>query len=173
MPCYCAVQMFEDDLNQRKSDDRGPKKPAGGFNIPTFTWVAWIAIIGCIVTWMLLHNRMTPQAAPLAESDFLQKFEANQISSAVINDNLQSSRFVQITGKYLKPDKDGKVLQPPVEVPFVVENAMITPEIEQQLVRSDKVTGNVPNPMLSALGYNLLFFLGIALLFWFFFIRQI
>ncbi len=43
--------MFDDDLNQRKGDDRGPKKPAGGFNIPTFTWVAWIAIIGCIATW--------------------------------------------------------------------------------------------------------------------------
>ena len=40
--------MFDDDLNQRKGDDRGPKKPAGGFNVPTFTWVAWIAIIGCL-----------------------------------------------------------------------------------------------------------------------------
>ncbi len=57
IPCYYGLQMFDDDSNQRKNDDRGPKKPAGGFNIPTFTWVAWIAIIGCIVAWMLLHNR--------------------------------------------------------------------------------------------------------------------
>ena len=97
--------MFDDDLNQRKGDDRGPKKPAGGFNIPTFTWVAWIAIIGCIVAWMLLHSRLTPQAGPLSESDFLQKFEANQIASAMINDNLQSSRFVQITGNYYKTEQ--------------------------------------------------------------------
>ena len=167
------MQMFEDDLNQRKNDDRGPKKPAGGFNIPTFTWVAWIAIIGCIVAWTLLHNRLTPQPGPLSESDFIKKFEASQISSAVINDNLQSSRFVQIVGKYLPADKDGNIIKGAKEVPFVVENAMITPDLEKEIVRSDKIVMNTPNPMLSALGYNLLFFLGIALLFWFFFIRQI
>ncbi len=167
------MQMFDDDLNQRKSDDRGPKKPAGGFNIPTFTWVAWIAIIGCIAAWMLLHSRLTPQANQLSESDFLQKFESNQISGATITDNLQSSRFVQITGKYYQTEKDGTLHKPLTEVPFIVENAMLTPDMEKELVRSDKVTMNTPNPMLSALGYNLLFFLGIALLFWFFFIRQI
>jgi cell division protease FtsH len=165
--------MFDDDSNQRKNDDRGQKKPAGGFNIPTFTWVAWIAIIGCIAAWMLLHSRLTPQAGPISESDFITKFESNQIASAVISDNLQSSRFVQITGKYFKTDKDGNLVKPAVEVPFVVENALLTPDLEKALVRSDKITGNVPNPMYSALGYNLLFFLGIALLFWFFFIRQI
>jgi cell division protease FtsH len=165
--------MFDDDLNQRKGDDRGPKKPAGGFNIPTFTWVAWIAIIGCIAAWMLLHSKLTPQNTPLTESDFLKKFEANQISSAVISDNPQSARFVQITGKYYQTEKDGTIHKPMTEVPFVVENAIIPKELENQLARSDKITGNVPNPMYSALGYNLLFFLGIALLFWFFFIRQI
>src|SRR5208283_740282 len=165
--------MFDDDLNQRKGDDRGPKKPAGGFNMPTFTWVAWIVIIGCIATWWALHTRLTPQASPLSESDFLKKFESNQITSAVINDNLQSSRFVQIVGKYYKADKDGNLVKPLTEVPFIVENAMITPDMEKELVRSDKVTMSMPNAMLSALGWNLLFFLGIALLFWFFFIRQI
>jgi cell division protease FtsH len=167
------MQMFDDDLNQRKSDDRGPKKPAGGFNIPTFTWVAWIAIIGCIVAWMLLHNRMTPPVGPMSESDFLKKFDANQISKAVISDNPQSQRFVQITGNYLQVGKDGNVINPPKEVPFIVEFAMLPKDVEDKLAYSDKVTGNVPNPMYSALGYNLLFFLGIALLFWFFFIRQI
>jgi cell division protease FtsH len=165
--------MFDDDLNQRKSDDRGPKKPAGGFNIPTFTWVAWIAIIGCIVAWTLLHNRLTPQAGPLSESDFLKKFEANQIVSAVVNDSLQSSRFVQITGKYYKADKDGNLAKPLTEVPFIVEYAYLPDDVLKALVRSDKIMMSQPNPMLSALGYNLLFFLGIALLFWFFFIRQI
>jgi len=165
--------MFDDDLNQRKGDDRGPKKPAGGFNIPTFTWVAWIAIIGCLVAWMLLHSKLTPQPNPLSESDFLKKFEANQISGAVINDNLQSSRFVQIKGTYFQTGKDGTIINPPKEVPFIVENALLTPDMEKELVRSDKIVMNTPNPMLSALGYNLLFFLGIALLFWFFFIRQI
>jgi cell division protease FtsH len=165
--------MFDDDLNQRKNDDRGPKKPAGGFNIPTFTWVAWIAIIGCFVAWAVLHSRLTPQASPLSESDFLKKFESNQISSAMVNDSLQSSRFVQIVGKYFQTGKDGNILNPPKEVPFIVEYAYLPDDVLKELVRSDKVVMNSPNPMLSALGYNLLFFLGIALLFWFFFIRQI
>ncbi|HEX5398483.1 MAG TPA: ATP-dependent zinc metalloprotease FtsH [Verrucomicrobiae bacterium] len=165
--------MFDDDLNQRKSDDRGPKKPAGGFNVPTFTWVAWIAIIGCIVAWMLLHNHMGSEASPISEHDFLKKFQANQIVSATITDNPQSQRFVQITGKYLETDKDGKVLEPAKEVAFIVPYAMLPPDIESQLAQSDKISGSVPNAMLSALGWNLLFFLGIALLFWFFFVRQI
>jgi cell division protease FtsH len=165
--------MFDDDLNQRKSDDRGPKKPAGGFNLPTFTWVAWIAIIGLLVAWALFHTKLTPQPGPLSESDFLKKFEANQIVNAVVNDSLQSSRFVQIVGKYYKADKDGNLIKPPAEVPFIVEYAYLPDDVLKQLVRSDKIVMNTPNPMLSALGYNLLFFLGIALLFWFFFIRQI
>ncbi len=165
--------MFDDDLNQRKGDERGPKKPAGGFNIPTFTWVAWIAIIGCIATWWALHSRLTPPPGQLSESDFLNKFEANQIADALVSDSLQSSRFVQITGNYLKAGPDGNPVKPPVKIPFIVQNALLTPDLEKELIRSDKVTLTTPNPMLSALGYNLLFFLGIALLFWFFFIRQI
>jgi cell division protease FtsH len=109
----------------------------------------------------------------MSESEFLKKFEANQISKAVISDNPQSQRFVQITGNYLQVGKDGNVINPPKEVPFIVEFAMLPKDVEDKLAYSDKVTGNVPNPMYSALGYNLLFFLGIALLFWFFFIRQI
>jgi cell division protease FtsH len=165
--------MFDDDLNQRKGDDRGPKKPAGGFNIPTFTWVAWIAIIGCIVAWMLLHNRMTPQASPLSEPEFLQKFEANQVAHATISYNPQTLPLTQIAGSYYQADKDGNIIKPPKEMPFIVEYALITPDLEKELVRSDKIVLNTPNAMLSALAWNLLFFLGIALLFWFFFIRQI
>src|ERR1017187_7435576 len=169
--------MFDDDLNQRKGDNRGPKKPAGGFNIPTFTWVAWIAIIGCIVAWTLLHNRMTPQAAPLSTMDFFQKFRAKQIASATVNMSQQMSDTADIVGTYYKADKDGKILEPKAEVPFVVPNVQLTPSLKEELQLSPGKSGNIkfaqPNAMLSALGYNLLFFLGIALLFWFFFIRQI
>jgi cell division protease FtsH len=169
--------MFDDDLNQRKGDNRGPKKPAGGFNIPTFTWVAWIAIIGCIVAWTLLHNRMTPQAAPLSTMDFFQKFRANQIASATVNMSQQMSDTADIVGTYIKADKDGKILEPKAEVPFVVPNVQLTPSLKEELQLSPGKSGNVkfsqPNAMLSALGMNLLFFLGVALLFWFFVIRGI
>ena len=171
------MQMFDDDLNQRKSDDRGPKKPAGGFNIPTFTWVAWIAIIGCIVAWMLLHNRLTPPVPPLSTMDFFEKFRANQIASATVNMSQQMSDTADIVGTYYKANKDGKILEPKAEVPFVVPNVQLTPSLKEELQltpgKSDNIKFAQPNAMLSALGYNLLFFLGIAVLFWFFFIRQI
>jgi cell division protease FtsH len=169
--------MFDDDLNQRKSDDRGPKKPSGGFNIPTFTWVAWIAIISCIVAWALFHSRLTPQAAPLSTMDFFQKFRANQIVSATVNMSQQMSDTADITGKYLKADKDGKILEPRTEVQFIVPNVQLTLSMKDELqltpVKSAAITFSQPNAMLSALGINLLFFLGIALLFWFFVIRGI
>ena len=46
--------MFDEDNN--KKDDRGQKKPPGGFNVPPFTWIAWIAIIGGIVALMVVKN---------------------------------------------------------------------------------------------------------------------
>jgi cell division protease FtsH len=165
--------MFDDDFNQKNNDNRGQKKPPGGFNVSSFTWVAWIAIVGCIVAWMLLHSRFTTQPSPISESDFLKKFEANQIKSAIISENPQSSRLTQISGSYFKADKDGNLIKPLEEVPFAVEYAYLTDDQWNKLIRSDKITLNMPNPMLSALGYQLLFFLGIAVLFWFFFIRQI
>ena len=115
------MQMFDDDLNQRKSDDRGPKKPAGGFNIPTFTWVAWIAIIGCIAAWMLLHSRLTPPAGAVDAIRFFQKFRVESDCLAPpININQQMPDTAEISGSYYKTDKDGKVIEPKVEVPFIV-----------------------------------------------------
>jgi len=53
----------------------------------------------------------------------------------------------------------------------------LTPSLKEELQLTPGKSGAVkfsqPNAMLSALGMNLLFFLGIALLFWFFVIRQI
>ena len=109
--------------------------------------------------------------------DFFEKFRANQIASASVNMSQQMSDTADIVGTYYKADKDGKILEPKAEVPFVVPNVQLTPSLKEELQLTPGKSGNIkfaqPNAMLSALGYNLLFFLGIALLFWFFFIRQI
>ena len=164
--------MFDDDLNRKNSDNRGQKKPQGGFNVPTFTWIAWIAIVAGIVALMFVYNRKTTQAGTLGENEFIAKLEANQIADCVISDN-QQSRYVQITGNYFKTVPDGTLAKPPVKVPFIVPNAMLTPDLEKELIHSDKVTMTTPNPMLSMLGANLLFFGLIALVFWFFLLRPI
>ena len=49
--------MFDDDLNQKTSDNREPKKPPGGMKVPSGAWLVWIAILGSLAALMLLHNR--------------------------------------------------------------------------------------------------------------------
>jgi cell division protease FtsH len=163
--------MFDEDQNK---DDRGPKKPPqGGFGMPTATWIAWIVIIGSLLAFLVMKNRVVAPNGTLAEPEFLQKFESNQIVSAVISYNPQSAPLTQITGKYYKVDKDAKVIEPKVEMPFVVEYAYLPDDVLKQLIRSNKVVLTMPNSLLWSFGYQLLFFVAIALLFWFIFIRQI
>ncbi len=92
------------DENDNKKDDRGQKKPPGGFKIPPFTWLAWIAIIGSIVALMLVKNYHAIQSNnTLSQSEFLQKFESNQIAHATISYNPQSLPTRRnITGTYFQ-----------------------------------------------------------------------
>jgi cell division protease FtsH len=167
--------MFDED--DKKKDDK--KKPPGGFNnVPAFTWVAWIAIIASLAALMFVKQRMaTPVAPPMSEAVFLQKFDLNLVSHATITCNQSvSGSPITITGKYFQTGKDGSIVNEngkPVEIPFTVPNAVLTTTMEDQLFRSDKVDLDIPNPMLSEIGYQLLFFVGIGVLFWFFFIRQL
>ncbi len=178
--------MFDD--NDNRKDDRGQKKPpqggnggGGGFNMPSFTWIAWIVIIGAFVALMLMHNRLAQSpGTTLSEGEFLQKFDSNEVSSATIalspTVSGGASMVVTITGSYNEM-KDGKpVLDAsgkPVEQAFQVPDVILTQAMGDKLFPSDKVSISIPNPMLSDLGYQLLFFVGIGVLFWFFFIRQI
>jgi len=166
--------MFDDDQNQGNNNNgRSPQKPPGGLKVPPTTWLAWIVIIGSIGALMLVHQRMGVQAGTISEPEFLQKFESNQIVSAVISYNPQTAPLTQITGKYLKAEKDGSISKPPVEVPFAVEYALLPEDVEKQLIRSNKVVMTMPNAMLISALWTIVPFLAIGVLFWFFFIRQI
>jgi cell division protease FtsH len=168
--------MFDKDDN--KKDDRGQKKSPGGFKIPPFTWIAWIAIVGGIVALMLVRSRITTQSAPLmSEATFLQKFDSNLIARATITYNPSvTGSPTTITGTYYKTDKDGNIVKDngkSEEIPFTAPNVMLTPTMEDQLFRSEKVDLSMPNAMLSEIGYQLLFFLGLGVLFWFLFMRPL
>jgi serine/threonine protein kinase len=151
-----------EEAQNEKPEIRNPKSKR--VSRTAIAAAALIAIIGCIVAWMLLHNHMGPQTDSITETDFLQKFKANQIANATITDNPQSPQFVQITGNFFETDKDGKILNPPKEVPFIVPYAMLPSDIENELAHADRIVRKTPNPMLSAIGYNLLFFVGILLI---------
>ena len=170
--------MFDEDDNNKR-DDRNQKKPNGGFNMPPFTWVAWIVILGALVALMLMKGHFTGPSGgtQLSEPDFIDKLSSNQVEHATVTYPTVSGGAASVTGKYIETDADGKIKldssgKPTTET-FSVPVLLLTPSLEEQLVRSHKVEINVPNPMLSDIGYQLLFFVGIGVLFWFFFIRQI
>src|SRR5580700_3765856 len=102
--------MFDEDDNNKR-DDRNQKKPSGGLNMPPFTWVAWIVILGALIALMVVRGHLSPQTGvTLEESDFFQKFDSNQISSATITYNPTMGGAVTISGKFLQASKDGKLI---------------------------------------------------------------
>ncbi len=122
--------MFDDD--DKKKDDK--KKPPGGFNIPTFTWVAWIAIIGSIVALMLVKQYKS--AAPgvtMSEAEFLSKFDSNQISHATITYNSSMAGSpITIAGTFLQTDKNGKQIQSDFVAPNV-DFADLSPATREEI----------------------------------------
>jgi cell division protease FtsH len=160
--------MAED--NKRNDDDK-PQKKAGEFRVPPRTWIVWIAIFGGIILLMLARERMETQSDVLSQYEFFQKLDADQITRAVIHYGAQSAYLTTIEGKYIQTDStsaDGKA----IEVPFRTK-ARLTEKMEDKLLALDKIEPREANTLLWSLGYQLIFFLLIALLIWFFFIRQI
>src|SRR3984957_19008427 len=168
--------MFEEEDN--KKDDRGQKKPPGGMSMPPATWLVWIVIFAGVVALMLMRAHLnTPNGVEVTEADFLRKFDANQITNAVMTVNSSASGgAISISGKFIKTGPDGKVIMEdgkPAEESFVAPYVLLTTDITDKLVYSPSIKLEIPNPMLSDIFYQLLFFVGLGVLFWFFFIRQI
>jgi len=168
--------MLDEDSNS-KNTDNGSKKPAGtGFNkVPTFTLLAWAGIIALTVVLFMMRSRVAP-ATTLSQSDFLQKFQSNQIVHATINLGGQSSLLTPITGTFIQVDKDGAVVKQngkPTEVPFTAPNIYLTQKMLDQLLVSPSVEVGAPNAMLMSVFWGVVPILGMGLLIWFFFIRQI
>ena len=166
--------MFDEDQNKKKGDD--PKKPPGGFKVPSATWLAWIAIIGSIGALMLVKGRMGAPDSTLKQADFFQKYESNQIAQATINYNLQSGNLIEIVGTYYGTEKDGSIAKKdgkPVLIPFTTK-ALLTEKMKDTLLPpAGRLEVSETNPMLLNMIWTVAPFLLIGILFWFFFIRQI
>ncbi|HVU28415.1 MAG TPA: AAA family ATPase, partial [Verrucomicrobiae bacterium] len=168
--------MFDEDDNKNKKDNRGQKKPSGGFKIPTFTWVAWIAIIGSVVALMFVRQRFTTQSDTLTQAEFFQKYDSNQIAQATLNYNIQSGEMSEITGTYYKTDKDGKVETEngkPAVAPFNAKVWLTEKMRDDLLPPHGKLEPSETNPMLMNLVWGIAPFAILAIIFWFVFIRQI
>ena len=164
--------MFDEDSNQKGKDSRGgDKKPPGGFNLPVSGLLVWTVIIAVMIGLFLMKGRYATPANEIQQSEFLERFDSNQIAGATIVINQQALPLAEINGAYYRADKDGKLTKD--EVPFVVHNAWLTPEMVNSLTRSTKIKISSPNVMLMNVVWGLAPFVILAVLFWFFFIRQI
>jgi cell division protease FtsH len=117
----------------------------------------------------MMKNRYSAPAVTLTQPEFMQKFESNQIAHATINLGGQSS-LMPVTGTFFQTEKDGKQ----VEVAFSAPNTFFTQEMLNKLLTPPtKVEVGAPNVMLTNFLWGIAPFVVLALLFWFFFIRQI
>ncbi|MGA2241130.1 MAG: ATP-dependent zinc metalloprotease FtsH [Verrucomicrobiota bacterium] len=166
--------MFDEDQNKKNGDD--PKRPPGGFKVPSASWLAWIAIIGSIGALMLVKGRMGAPDSTLKQADFFQKYESNQIAQATINYNLQSGNLIEIVGTYYKTERDGSIVKEngkPVLIPFTTK-ALLTEKMKDILLPpAGRLEVSETNPMILNMVWTVAPFLLIGILFWFFFIRQI
>jgi len=160
--------MFDDNSNQK--DSGGQKKPPGnGLNkFPAFTLLAWAGIILALVALVAMQNHYRVQPVVLSQAEFLERFESNQIAHATINLG-QSSLLTPVSGEYLETGKDGKT----EKIPFTAPNVYLTQKMLDQLLVSKTVEAGAPNAMLLNVLYTIGPILLIAVLFWFFFVRQI
>lgn len=121
--------------------------------------VALIALI--LAALFTVGQRRTSAYSELTEAGFLQKFDAGQIAQAeIIHDPARHDNFVTISGKFLHVDANGTPLENngiPVMESFLVHNVALTPPVRDKLLKSGNVHIMIPNPVATAIGYQLLF----------------
>src|ERR1035437_8132185 len=105
-------------------------------------WVAIIVILGTVAL-LTVKSHYTASPIVLSQSEFLGKFQSNEIAHATIKLDGQNSQLATITGNYFKTDKNGKVTK--AEVPFVAPNVFLTQKTLNELLVSDKVEASTPN----------------------------
>src|SRR4030095_4127439 len=163
------------DDNKFSDNDKSSRK-GGEFKVPPRTWIIWIAIFGGIITLMLLRERMDAPGQILSQYEFLRKVESNQIAQATINYSPQSPLLTEIVGKYYLVDPEtGNRVKKNGEDQVVAfrTKARLTESMENKLFNLPQFEPREPNTMLLTAVWSILPILVIAVLIWFFFIRQI
>jgi cell division protease FtsH len=143
-----------------KNEKRNPE-----LRVPPRTWIIWIAILGLTVVLWNLRGRVDTQIQTLTHPEFVSMVEKDQIEEGVISYNPQSEALREITGKY-------RTSQSAEPVTFKIKTRLL-PELEEQLLASGKFQTVEPNTLLVNVLFSLLPFILLALLVWFFLIRQI
>ncbi len=136
--------------------------------MPPRNWLLWIAIIGAIPMLMFFKTKTEAVQTTVSRHELMQLMDSNLVISGTIHYNPQSSVLHEITGKYRKIDRGGET----TEVPFKTKTRL-NEALETRLLDSGKFESVEPNTLLLNVFLTILPILLVALLIWFFFIRQI
>ncbi|MCX6885702.1 MAG: ATP-dependent zinc metalloprotease FtsH [Verrucomicrobia bacterium] len=156
--------------DNRSNEENNSRKP-GEFKVPPRTWLVWIVIIGGIIVLMLLRDKMDSQGEILSQFRFQQIVESNQVASAIISYNAQNPFLTEISGKYFKDGQTDNTNSDNL-VQFRAKTRLTT-KLEEKLLTLKQFEVREPNTMLLNVLWNLLPFLLLATVVWFFFVRQI
>jgi cell division protease FtsH len=161
--------------NDNKPNDEEKDSKKGEFKVPPRTWIVWIAIFGGIILLMLLRDRMDTQGEVLTQYRFQQLLESNLISSATISYGPPNVALTEISGKYVKTDADGNRIRESGQDKLVTFRTKVnlTDNLKEKLTALPQIEQREANTMLLSIVYSILPILLIAVLIWFFFIRQI
>jgi cell division protease FtsH len=155
--------MSDDRQSNGKGDRRGPE-----FRVPPRNLLIWIAIMALVPLMWKLGQKMDNRYRKLNHVEFVQLVASNLVTKAVINYNPQSESLREITGKFKEVGPNGEI----AEVPFRAEVRLLD-DLEKELLKTGRYEVMQPNTLLLGIVYSLLPFVLVAVLVWFFLIRQI
>ncbi len=135
---------------------------------PRRAWVVWLTVLAGIIVLMLLRERMDGSAEIISQYTFERLVSSDQIKHATINYNPQNAALNEIVGIYYRTGESSVK----VEVPFRAQ-VRLTPSLESELLNRAEFEPHEPNTMLLNVFFSVLPIVIIAVLIWFFFIRQI
>ncbi len=118
-----------------------------------------IVIVSLLLFTLPHHRSANRNSVTLTEVEFLKKFNSDQIEEATINYPTVAGGRATIYGKFLQTDNNGTTN----EVPFVAQNVVLTPTMEDHLLPSDRISVNIPNPPSTDIVFQILTFLIIGI----------
>ncbi len=142
-------------------DNQGSPKPARR------AWFIWLAVLAGILLLVLVRNRQEPGGESLSPYRFEELLAAGRIAQGTITYDPQNQALNEVIGKYSRDENNAKV-----EVPFRTKVRM-TRGLEDKLLSLPQFQAREPNTLLMSLLWSLLPIVLIAVLIWFFFVRQI
>ncbi len=156
-------------MAESSSSSTGSRKfNRGEPSVPRRGWLVWLLLAGLIPVLFVVSKNSPEVSSAITRQEFIELLRQDRIVRGTIHYNPQSSMLNEITGWYVETNAGG----PTDEKRFHLKTRL-TDTLEARLLNSGKFEAQEPNNMLASLLFTLSPILLVAVLIYFFFIRQI